>query len=388
MTELLQISQLDQQTAAEVLENYEEQDLDAIVYTGDNQHLETAGQLGEELEADVYNVGQHVGIEAEEFAEEVEDFDPEEDEVYEHLLESSGAEDLTAGRAEIGDVSLVGGFGGPLPEIDDYEADDLYEEEELEELASELEGDQQDHPVYDWLKSTPWESVNSVVETIGELLGYEDEGGMNPDEIELDEIPEELRNEQHEAYLEQKERLEEAKEARKEKLEQNLTEAGSPIIAVESPINVDEESEDWGKALEENDVEAIAGIQSEADEIYGARVVESGENYTHISYGDESLEVGQPATDSQTGQEQTAEETEAEVEAPETDPEELDGEELVDRVSGFADEAGIEYTPETEEEAEAALAGMQINAMLMQQQMEQEQPETPGEEENEEEAAA
>lgn len=362
MTDILQISDThtDGIPIESLMSEYGEEDVDAIVYTGDatqkpgvepeqslglfEQSIGQAGELGEALDADVYFLpGNHDPVKSsfpgydgfvdsveEAYGEAKEDYDSEEDDFYEEILEENGVEDLRLDSAEVGDTTIVGGthHHGPKQDwVPEYGVDELYEDEELEGIAEEESEVESTSPGwYDWLKSSPWDGFNGVVETVGELLGYEEERRIevDPDDLSLEDVPEELRNERHEAYLEAKEQAdaewEEMHELKKDAIVEGIEDAEGEVIVFDHGLPHSGEMEEHPDLVtyEENgeEQEKIAGsealrevFQEKGDEIevfggghihrpgrhemYGVDVVNSARAVSHYSIEEDGYEVRQ-----------------------------------------------------------------------------------------------
>jgi hypothetical protein len=250
-----------------------------------------------------------------------------------------------------------------------------YGEDKLEEVADELE----EEPEYGLLGNLPF--IGKYFRKIGEAIGVYGKEEVNPEEIDLEEIPEELRTEEHENYISQIEEIEEEyseqiekMNEKKEKLEQQIKSAENPVIAVDHGIPIMDEAGNeldygqgehkgsivWKELLQENDVEAFFGghFHSEMDEeVYGTRLLNPGQGRFEVEmYG--GLEIERYGFESEQAPTGASEEQE---------PEEGNDIEDINEQLAEIDEAGgpKEYFPDPEEilgedpsEQQEAIAGI------------------------------
>lgn len=234
-----------------------------------------------------------------------------------------------------------------------------YGEDKLEEVADELE----EEPEYGLLGNLPF--VGKYIRKIGEAVGFYDGETVEPEELDLEDIPEEMMTEQHEEYLDEIEEIEEEysdqieqKEDKKQRIQELIDSAEKPVIAVDHGIPMTDEAGKeldvadgghkgsivWKEILQENDVEAFFGghLHAEMDEeVYGTRLLNPGEGRFEVDIDDE-LEVERYGFE--TG------ELEEAPEQPEAEQEEI-GIEAINQQMAEMEEAGgpEEYLQDPEE---------------------------------------
>lgn len=346
-TNILQLGDTELQgvPADNILEQYESDDLDAVVYHGDGSkkgigaenyiaQLEDTynelDRLGEELDTEVYVLpgnheprrGNHTQGD-----EEVKQFEQHLEEEYEEFVEGEDAYEflvdskdnlfnLEHNSAEVGEYTLVGGSDHFGPELgnaliggdftEDPEPEQIgYEQDDLEEIATELEDDCE--PDYGLIEKVPF--VGRAAKYIGDLLGYGNET-IDPEDIELEDIPDEFKTEKHRRYEQAVEELEGRLEDEVNEVSEMIENAGGEVLFFDHGMPYSDEAEVHPDQLEDelkgsmmakqvlqhhnNDITMMGGGHfhngAEVYEMYGTDVVNSAEAYTEIGLKDGELE--------------------------------------------------------------------------------------------------
>lgn len=293
--------------------------------------------------------------------DEVE-FDDGSESLYEHLTGKEGedpedaenifdlivaqydnVEDVSYSSFELGDYTVVAGGTHQDPEIpkevydlleSDPEKEELgYNEETLGEIAHELADE--DGFNYRGLDEIP--VIGRAIEYIGDkIFDYFFSDSLDTDEFSLDDIPEELRTEEHEAYTEQLAEIEEnyseqieAMNEKKEKLQGLIDDAEGPVIAFDHGLPITDEaglkldyvenvdaykgSVVWKELLQDNDVDTFIGGHFHGEmkeEVYGADLRNPGEHgYQEVTLGDQiAFEPGKLESPGITGESPESEE--------------------------------------------------------------------------------
>lgn len=395
-TNILQLGDTELQgvPSEDILEQYEAGDLDAIVYHGDgskkgvgaenyiNQLQDTYDELdnlGGELDTEVYVLpgnheprrGIHTGGD-----EEVKEFEQQLEEEYEDFVEGDDAYEFLVGSkdnlvnlehnsADVGDYTLVGGSDHFGPELgnaligadftEDPELEQIgYGEDELEEVAAHLEDETETD--YGFIGDLPL--IGKAVKYIGDFLGYGSED-IDPDEIGLEDIPDELKTDEHEAYEQAVEQVEGELESEVNKVGEMIEEADGEVLFFDHGMPYSDEAEVHPDEIEgtpkgsmmvkevlqgygEDIVMMGGGHFHTADtyDMYGTDIVNSAEAYTEIGLSDggleytEQYEMGSP----QQGQQQLSEEERRAIQIMEM--EQMGGpDEYWENVEGRIDEA-------------------------------------------------
>jgi len=268
------------------------------------------------------------------------EFDDGSESLYEHLTGKEGedpedaenifdlivaqydnVEDVSYSSFEIGDHTVVAGGTHQDPEIpkevydlleSDPEKEELgYDEETLEEIADDLT--EEDGFNYRGLDRIP--VLGRAIEYVGDkIFDYFFSDPLDIDEISLEDVPEELRTENHESYVEQLAEIEEnyseqieAMNEKKEKLQGLIDEAEGPVIAFDHGLPMADDagldldyvervdahkgSVVWKELLQENDVDTFIGGHFHGemeDEVYGTELRNPGEHgYQEVTLGDD-----------------------------------------------------------------------------------------------------
>lgn len=228
-----------------------ERDLEVL-----ENNLSKLNEFGEKYDAPVItNRGNHEPIKGahpgnEEAVDKYEEIFEEkhgeiEDDIFSRIVsELENVEDLEYGTTQIGDKTVIGGshFFEPEPDpgtIPEPETSEIYDEEELEEIADIL-SEENSHE-YGLLGSIP--IIGGLYRTATDFL-FSDEflGNKNFEASELsledvEKLPEEaydnLVSEEHEAYNRQIEQISEKYEDKKQKYEELFEEAGDEVILLD-----------------------------------------------------------------------------------------------------------------------------------------------------------
>ena len=256
-------------------DKYDEGELDGILLTGDiaqndairagfdgdveeyaeefydnlAQAVSILDGIGDELGVEIYtaNGGNHAPIRGaqpgnepvvetyEEVVQELDDDYDGEENLFDHLLEETDNVNNISGEVvEVGGTSILGGthhFEGFKPEApdDDFGYD-------FEDVADHLEDEFE--PDYGIWGDLP--VIGSVVETVGSWLGM-DEKEFDAEELDYEDIPDELleegREEELEAFLEARGEYDQDVEQNKDLLEEAGEEA---IVLTHGPVNGEE----------------------------------------------------------------------------------------------------------------------------------------------------
>lgn len=305
----------------------------------------TASENYEDVKAIPGNHELELGPSVDELYDDLTDeegeFEDDSDSLYEHLTGNEGedpedadtlfdlvvnqydnVEDVSYSSFEIDGHTVVAGGSHHDPEIpkkvydlleDDPEMDELgYDDEKLEEVADMMEGEED----YGFWGNLPY--VGDFFKKVGEFLGFYGTEDIDPEELGLEDIPEEERTEAHQEYLDQIEEIEEeygdqieAMEEKKETLQNLIDEAENPVIAFDHGIPMTDDagkeldyvekvgaykgSVVWKELLQENEVEAFLGghFHGQMDEeAYDIRLLNPGTGYQEVALED-GLEVEQ-----------------------------------------------------------------------------------------------
>lgn len=293
----------------QIIEQYDAEEVDAVVYHGDaskkegqdigtvehEEYLdqledtyESLNRIGEELDVDVLTLpGNHAPIEGnhdddEEYVAEVEemiedeydDFSDFEGNAYEFFVES-GSEDVenenivdfsgSVYETE-GGVSLVGLGSHMEPELDkevygllnaDPDMEDFdYGEDILEEAADEMS----EEPGFEYGLLSDIPVVGNWIETVGDkvadLLNYGAEN-VDPEDVnlaDLEGLGEEFMTEEHQQYLEDLEKVKESEKyeqfvEKKEKVEELIESAEGEVAVFNHSTPLSEENENGSMVM-------------------------------------------------------------------------------------------------------------------------------------------
>lgn len=330
-----------------------EQDLEVL-----ENNLSKLNEFGEKYDAPVIlNKGNHEPIEGahpgnEEAVNKYEEIYQEkhgevEDDIFGSIVsELENLEDLEYGTTQIGDKTVIGGshFFEPEPDpgtIPDPEPSEIYDEEELDEIADIL-SEEKSHD-YGLLGSMPLvgglykKAANFLFSD--EFLGNENFEASELSLEDIEELPEEayeeLVSEEHESYNHQIEQISEKYEGKKQKYEELFEEAGDEIILLdhftfdtEGKSDIDKlRGEHKGSPAvrdvvkeysDEKDITTFFGHAHGGghDEVFGVDMYNVGEGqYIEAGFTDDGLETnryGSPTKDQ--SDEELSEEDMAQVE--------------------------------------------------------------------------
>ncbi|MBC5793315.1 MAG: hypothetical protein H8Z69_04770 [Nanohaloarchaea archaeon] len=287
-------------------EDFEEDLIDEYI-DGQVSHFEGMSKIKDELEVEIGDLpgnhdhvyGSHPTNDADAFKKAVEERAEERFEEYEgennlreFLIEDYDVKDLENDYVDIGDLRIVGASHGVEPEIEEKyleepELEEIYEGEELENIVETMEESQE--PDYGILGSIP--VVGSVVEYVGSLFGHGDIG-LDAEELELKEIPEDLRNDEHENYLDEKEDAMETFEEVREPIEPMIEGHDGPVVLAGHQDILGEYGSIAQRSLVEeydNVVAHVGGHNHEnmVEEYEESVAVNSAETYSKLGVGDE-----------------------------------------------------------------------------------------------------
>lgn len=312
----------------EIVDQYEEGDVDAIVYAGDasrktadpdsylqkfEETYDNLSKIQEELDTEVlvepgnhspisgsHNAGGWGGAESdEEYVDEVEklldkqyeEFSETDQNAYEFLVDEYDLTNIEYDSVDVGDITVVGGthHDGELDKKfekewleSDVDTDDLdYESDDLEEIAGNLSGGY----------------LSRIVNTIS--FGFFGTPKKSKDDVGLVDIPDNLKSEAHEAYeeaIELKEYFEDAIESAENDV--FLTHHGIP-----TSFSEDYGSKVVGHVMEDysDDIVGVGGGHTGTpgiEEDYGVptvntndgAVVELGYNESGLEHADSVIE--------------------------------------------------------------------------------------------------
>lgn len=288
--------------------DFEESELEDYI-EGHLEYGESLAEIQEEWDVPVFGLyGNHDGVmgahpsdDSDAFKQAVNNYLEEEFEDFEHenlkdyVFDKNGIEDITGKSVDLDGVRIVGGLQGADVEADDQffedrEIGEFYDEDELEDIAGELGNDAS----YGVLERIPF---------IGKLFGYladirsED---IDPEDLDLDDIPDELRKESHRNYLEAKEEALEEYNEKRDAVESMIAEHEGPVIlAGHQDLDVESEygSRVFTDLVEEYDnIVTMAGGHTHHQEVYeheGTINVNSAETFSEIGILEDEAHVDQ-----------------------------------------------------------------------------------------------
>lgn len=449
----------------EIAEKYSSEDINQIVYHGDaskkvqegpvdgegevpddvyldqlEETYETLDSLGEELEADVLTLpgnhdpisGAHYGDEEkvgrieEMLEEEYDEFADYDGNAFEFFIDShDNLVNFVDGVYETEDGNTIIGMSDHLePELgeEDFRAyqftksdepgmDELgYGDEKLGEVAELLEDQHEpDYGFLGGLTDIPYvgKYLEGAVEWIGEKLGY-GEIDIDPESLELEDIPEDERTEEHIERLEMLEEVEENEKVQEfiQKIEDiagKIESAEGDVMLVHHSIPYGENAEYGSMIASElmreygDEIDLVTGGHMHGNGIYELEdtpVINAAETYTEIGLGSEELYAEQHEIRPPQPEPRPEPQEESGAELPQQPGPEITEEIVEQRAQEIPDEAAEqiaeqqfgmeigEIVDETGWEREEALERLKRN--FVEHQMQRQAAEEPEEEPEEE----
>ncbi len=335
----------------DIVEQYDSEDVDQIVYHGDaskkvekgaiggdaeidddtyieqlEETYENLDELGDYFDADVLTLpGNHAPVKGthyndedkierieEKLEEEYGDFSDYEGNAFEFFIDShdnlvnfvNSTYETEDGNTIIGLDTHMGNdhnefeLEGDVYDLlkSDPDTDDLgYEEDDLKEVAEVMEGENE--PDYGLLGEIPL--LGGLAKKIGGMLGY-GEVDVEPEEIDLEDIPDELKTEEHKEHEEKIEGLEDSEEVEKfmgrvDEIGEMIGEAEGDVMLVHHSTPYSEKDEHGSTVVTEvmrkygEELDVVTGGHNHGNEIFelgGTDVVNASQTYTEIGMGD------------------------------------------------------------------------------------------------------
>lgn len=289
-------------------EDFEEDELEEYI-EGHLKYGESLSELQEELDIPVFGLyGNHDGVmgthpsdDSDAFKQAVHDYLEEEFEDFEHenlkdyVFDKNGIEDITGKSVDVNGVRIVGGLQGVDVEADDQFFEDrdiaeFYDKDELENIAEELGSEKS----YGILEKIPF--IGKFFEYLGGIRSED----VEPEDLGLEEVPEELQKEGHKDYIKAKEEALEEYNEKRNAIETMIGEHEGPVVlAGHQDLDVESEygSRVFTDLVEEYDnIVAIAGGHTHNQEVYeheGTINVNSAETFSEIGVLENEAHVNQ-----------------------------------------------------------------------------------------------
>jgi len=241
------------------------------------------------------------------------------------IAQYDNVEDVSYSSFDIGDYTVVAGGSHQDPELDKKTYDFINEDVDIEKLGYDREELAEEIKNREGLETDEMESrsrkVKEAIKWWFQPVGHEpepEENEVNPDELTVNDIPEDMRKEAYQKYQQEVEDIKEerseeidAMEEKKSALQQLIDDAEKPVIAFDHGIPMTDDagkdldyiaregvetykgSQVWKEILKENDsIEAFLGghFHGEMDEkVYGTDLKNPGKGY-HKVFMDEELQ--------------------------------------------------------------------------------------------------
>lgn len=321
-------------------EDFGEEELEDYI-EGHLEYGESLAEIQEKWDVPVFGLyGNHDGVmgthpseDSDAFKDAVHNYLEEEFEDFEHenlkdyVFDKNGIEDITGKSVDVNGVRIVGGLQGADVEADDQFFEDrdigeFYDEDELEDIAGKL-GSEKNYGV---LEKIPF--IGKFFEYLGDIRSED----VDPEDLDLEDIPDELQKEGHRNYLEAKDEALEEYNEKRDAIESMISDHEGPIVlAGHQDLDVKSEygSRVFTDLVEEYDnIVAMAGGHTHHQEIYeheGTVNVNSAETFSEIGvleddahvdqydYSSASQETQQPTTLPEMIQEEGAEEAQEQL---------------------------------------------------------------------------